>query len=279
MKTKLSLNIITKNAGKTLEKTLFSVQGLVDEIILVDENSSDETVNIAKKFKAKIFAYSSGHLGKQREYALSKTTGNWVLVLDSDEIISNDLKSEILSLKKSNFQFPISKQFSNIKYPISKIYGCNIPFQTHFLGKPLHYGGENYSKIILFRRDKVKVLSLHLHEKYEVTEGKVRKLKNPVYHYSYESIVDLYKKFTDYAIRAAKQKKLDGEKTSLEKIFIYPVHMFWARFVIDKGYKDGLFRLPLDIAFGYMEWLTYLILLILNFKFSIFNQFQNSKNE
>ena len=71
----------------------------------------------------------------------------------------------------------------------------------------------------------------------------------------------MYKKFTDYAIRNASEKLKKGEKTSIKKIFIYPVHMFWARFIKDKGYKDGFFRMPLDIGFAYMEFLTYFLLI------------------
>jgi glycosyltransferase involved in cell wall biosynthesis len=250
MKTQLSLNIITKNAGKTLKKTLSSVVGLVDEIILVDENSTDNTLDIACKYNTKIYKYTTGHLGKQREYALSKSTGEWVLVLDADETISDRLRSEI-EFKIKNLKFKINEN------------GYNIPFQTHFLGKPLHHGGEDYAKMVLFKRKYGKVLSLHIHEKYEIIQGRLGKLKNSINHYSYESIIGLYKKFTNYALRAAKQKRADHEKVTLNKIFLYPVHMFWSRFVTDKGYKDGLFRIPLDLAFAYMEFMTYFLMLFL----------------
>jgi (heptosyl)LPS beta-1,4-glucosyltransferase len=259
MKTQLSLNIITKNAGKTLEKTLSSTVGLVDEIILIDENSTDNTLDIARKYNAKIYKYATGHLGKQREYALSKTTGEWVLVLDADETITENLKKEIVKLLNCSI---VKKPCNN--GTIEQSYsGFKISFQTHFLGKPLHHGGEDYAKMVLFRRKYGKVLSLHIHEKYEIIQGKLGKLKNNINHYSYESIIGLYKKFTNYAIRAAKQKKIDHEKVTLNKIFLYPVHMFWSRYVIDKGYKDGLFRIPLDLAFAYMEFLTYFLMIFL----------------
>ena len=73
----------------------------------------------------------------------------------------------------------------------------------------------------------------------------------------------MYKKFTDYAIREAKQRRLNGESTSLKKIVMYPPHMFWARFIKDEGYRDGLFRIPLDLGFAYMEFLTYMTMLFL----------------
>ena len=93
---KLSLLMITKNSGELLEKSLRSVQGLVDEMIIIDSNSSDRTVEIGKKFKAKIFQYNTVDLGKKRAYGLRKVSNDWVLVLDADEMISKKLKNEIV---------------------------------------------------------------------------------------------------------------------------------------------------------------------------------------
>lgn len=238
--------VITKNAQNFLERALKSSIDLVDEIIVIDDYSTDNTVNIAKSFKARIFFHHEYDLGKQRNFGYQKAKGIWVLVLDADEYISPQLKNEILKLKKSGFK--------------TEYNGYWIRFQTHFLGKPLHYGGETYSKMVLFKKNAVVISPAFIHEKYEVTEGKVGKLSNVIYHNSYESIIAMYKKFTGYGIRAAKQKKKDGEKTSVRKIILYPIHMFWSRFVLDKGYKDGLFRIPLDLGFAYMEFLTYFLL-------------------
>ena len=74
----------------------------------------------------------------------------------------------------------------------------------------------------------------------------------------------MYCKFTRYALNDAKQKSIKGEKTSLKKIIMYPMHMFWSRFIEDKGYKDGLFRIPLDLGFAYMEFVTYLFIPFFN---------------
>lgn len=249
MKVKLSLLMITKNAEELIEKSLKSVKGLVDEIVVIDNFSTDETVNIAKKYGAKIFLHKEEDLGKQRAYGLIKVTGEWVLALDSDEIVSEKLRNEISSRVNRD-------QISNFS-------AFNIPFQNHFLGRPISHGGEDYKKLILFRKDTVKIEPAFVHEKFEVKRGVVRNLKNKIYHYSYHSLWQVFKKFTDYGIREAKQKSTDGEKTSLKKIFLYPIHMFWARFVKDKGYKDGIFRIPLDLGFAWMEFLTYFLLMFL----------------
>ncbi|MEK7070985.1 MAG: glycosyltransferase, partial [Patescibacteria group bacterium] len=178
--------------------------------------------------------------------AINKARGRWILMLDSDESIDKKLAREIQAAIKQN------------KYD-----GFIIPFQNHFLGRGLYYGGENYQMLRLFRKTKFKMEKAFVHEKVIINSRKIAVLKNKILHYSYRSIWQMYKKFTDYAIREAKQRRLNGESTSLKKIVMYPPHMFWARFIKDEGYRDGLFRIPLDLGFAYMEFLTYMTMLFL----------------
>ncbi|MDO8610674.1 MAG: glycosyltransferase family 2 protein [bacterium] len=239
----LSLVIIIKNAEKLLENTLLSCNDLVDEIIAVDDYSTDSTIDILKKYNAKIYSHHEMDLGLQRKYALKKAYGKWILILDSDEMLTSEVKKEISEI---------------IKKDLNSIDGYWVPFQTHFLGKPLYHGGETYKKMVFFKKDKVKIKANLVHEKYEVEEKRAGVLKNKILHFSYENIFFMYKKFHDYALRAGKQKLKDGEKSTLKKIIMYPIHMFYARFVHDKGYKDGLIRIPLDFGFAYMEFVSYL---------------------
>ena len=252
MKSNVSLLTITKNAQETLEKTLLSVEGLVDEIIIIDDYSTDGTLAIAKKYRAKIFLHHDKDFGEQKAYGLKKCQNKWVLVLDSDEFLSPALKQEIALLFKTK--------------KIDDYAGFLIPFKNHFLGKPVNYGGENYKMLRLFRKDSVKINSALVHEKFEIKKGKIGELKNKVYHYSYRSLWQMFKKFTDYGLREAKQKLEKNEKITLKKLFLYAPHMFYARFIKDKGYKDGLFRISLDLGFAYMELLSYWGLLILKLK-------------
>jgi len=244
--------IITKNAEAMLDKVLKSVRGLVNEVIIIDDYSTDKTLSIAEKHKAKIFLHHQKDYGRQKGYGLKKCQGDWILVLDSDEILSPGLKKEIKLLFKTK--------------KISQYSAFFIPFQNHFLGRKINYGGESYKKLRFFKKNAVKIDPSLVHEKFEVIQGKVGQLKNKVYHYSYRSYIQVLKKFTDYAIREARKKYQKKEKLTLKKLFLYAPHMFYARFIKDKGYKDGLFRIPLDLAFSYMEGLTYWYLLYLNFK-------------
>ncbi len=264
MKSRLSLLMITKNAEELLEPCLKSVEGLVYETIIIDNYSNDKTREIAKKFGAKVYLHEENDLGKQKAYGLKKVTGDWVLNLDSDEIVSPRLKDEIKRLK-------------NYELRITNYSGFCIFYQNHFLGRPVDYGGENYKMLRLFKRNAVEIESTLVHEHFIIKKGKIGFLKHKILHYSYRTLFQTFKKFSDYSIREARQKNINEEKSSLEKIFLYPIHMFWARFIKDKGYKDGIIRIPLDLGFAYMEFLTYILLLfynlrILNDKFQMTNK-------
>lgn len=243
MNFKPAVVIITKDSESTLEKTLKSIRDLYSELIVVDNNSKDATTKIAMRYQAKVYFREEKDLGRQKAYAIKLAKNNWILLIDSDEVVSLKLKKEILSLKK-----------------ISGVNAYRIPYQNHFLGRKIYYGGENYAMIRLFNKTNIIMEDSLVHEKIKVSKGKILTLKNKIYHYSYRSLKQMFFKFTDYALRDAEQKLKNEEKSSLKKIFFYPLHMFWARFVEDKGYRDGMFRIPLDLGFAYMEFLTYLVL-------------------
>jgi len=243
MKPLLSLLVITKNSGSLLEKSLSSAAGLVNEIIVVDDGSTDNTLSIAKKFNAVIFKNHEENLGNQRALGLSKCQGEWVLMLDADEVVSGDLKKEIQEI--------ISRQ--------SDVAGYYIPYQNHFLGKAVYYGGENYKILRLFKKSNSVIPENVIHEHVKV-KGKLGLLNGKIYHYSYRSLCQTFRKFTDYARREATRKTLNGEKTTIWKLVSYPPHMFWARYIKDKGYKDYFLCILLDLGFAYMEFLTYLFM-------------------
>lgn len=263
MKTNISLVMITKDVDDIIEKSLNSVVNIVNEIVIVDDYSTDKTRSIAEKFKAKIYLRHLDSLSKQKKWAIKKTKNQWVLLLDSDEILSEGLREEIKKI---------------FRRKIMNVSAFFIPYQNHFLGKPIKYGGENYQMIRLFRKDKIKIKDLLIHEKVEIKEGIVGKLNNKIYHYSYRSLWQMFKKFTWYGILEAKQRYKNKETSSFKKIFFYSLHMFYARFIEDKDYRDGLWRIPLDLGFAYMEFLTYFLLGVKNFFNNCYKFYKKKQN-
>lgn len=233
--------MITHNAEELLPKVLKAVKPITDELIIVDDGSTDGTVKIATSFGARIYNYKDSDLGRRKAYGIECATSEWILILDSDEIVTPPLAAEIT-------QVIIRRTGNDVFY---------IPFRNHFLGKVVRYGGERYAMPRLFKKKKAKMKHALVHEQIMFDLARSTCLHGHILHYSYRSLPQMFAKFTDYALREARQKVKAGEKTSLKKILIYPPHRVWARFVADRGYKDGIFRLPLDIGFGYMEFITY----------------------
>lgn len=241
----LSVLMITKNSDELLEQSLSSITDLADEIIIVDDFSKDKTVSIAKKYNSIIYSHHEDDLGKQRAFGLSKCRGDWILMLDADEIISQQLKDEMKSIVDSRW---------------SKVSGYYIPYQNHLFGKPINFGGEKYSILRLFKRDRARIKANLVHENVTV-DGITGMLQNNIFHFSYRTPLQILLKFTDYAHRGAKKKAQLNERSSFQKLILYPCHMVWARYIKDKGYKDGILRLFLDLAFAYMEFCTYFFLI------------------
>lgn len=247
---KLSVVMITKNCADVLPDALSSVKGLADEIVIVDDGSTDSTRKIAQAYNAKIYLKKDANLGRKKQFGVRKATGDWVLVLDSDERVSDSLRKKIKKI--------ISSERMHSGYRIS--------YQNHFLGRPVRYGGEDYKMLRLFKRTNADISSALVHEHFQVKKGTVGTVSEKINHYSYRSLPQMYRKFTDYALREARERTQKGEKTSLPKIVLYAPHMFYARYIKDKGYRDGAFRIPLDLGFAYMEFLTYTSMIFMSSK-------------
>ncbi|MBI3619908.1 glycosyltransferase family 2 protein [Candidatus Roizmanbacteria bacterium] len=242
---RLSALLITHNNEKLFSRCLQSVINLADEVIVIDNLSTDRTAATAARFGATFISHKEEDLGRQRAFGLKKVHNDWVLMLDPDEVVSTELKSELRRL---------------LKKKTIRENGFFIPYQNHFLGRKIRFGGENYKIIRLFRKSKAVVEPSLIHEKVTVREGEIGQLNGHLLHFSYRGLRQVFAKFTGYATRLARQKNAQGERSSLWKMTAYPIHMFWSRFVSSHGYRDGFFRLPLDAAFAYLEFLTYFLL-------------------
>lgn len=242
---KLSILMITKNAGEVVEDALKSVEGLWDELLIADDGSTDDTVMIAKRYGARVYASRGKNLGERKQWLVEKATGDWVLILDSDERVSSKLYKQIQGI------------LSGTK---DRLDAYSIPYQNHVLGRPVHYGGESYRKTRLFRRTKGSVEKKDVHEEV-VVNGAVGTLSGTINHHSFRSIPQILGKFTRYARDVAREKQARGERVTLTKLFLYGPHLFWVRYVREDGHKDGIHGFILAKSFGYMEGLTYWFLL------------------
>lgn len=246
---KVSIIIITKEALGVVEDCLASISGWVEEILVVDDEDDFQMKLVCQKYKATFVVHKESNLGAKKKWAVEQAKCPWVFILDADERVSSPLRQELEEI----FSGKIDPEITSFV----------IPFQNHFLGRAVRHGGEDYKMPRIFRKNALEITPLPVHEGggFVLQSGKAEILKNHILHFSYRSLFQVYKKFTDYGIRDGKQKYEKGEIVTWKKLFLYPIHMVWARYVEDKGYLDGMFRLPLDIGFGYMEAVTYWTLL------------------
>lgn len=234
----LTVLIITKNSSATLEATLKSVSPWVDKILIIDDFSTDKTSEVAYRYGCTVIHNDEMGFAAQRAFALSQVTTTWTLVLDCDEVLTDDNKKEI-----------------EVAILDKKIDGYYLYFRNHLFGKKLLHG-ELHKKLVLFQTKKASIKQREIHEQFDVA-GNTEELKSEVLHFSYRNIFQLYHKFFRYSILQAKQYKKENKSYGFRELFLYPCHMFYARFIKDEGYKDGITRLILDGAFAKMEFLSY----------------------
>ena len=169
---KISAVIITFNEEERLEGALKSVQDIASEIIVVDSFSTDGPLKIAKKYNSKIYSREWTHYADQKNYANEKASHPWILSLDADERLSPELKKEIQELKLEE----------------SDAAAFSMPRQVYYLWKWIfHSGWYPDRKIRLFKKDKAFWQGEYVHEKL-VVDGKVIKLANPIFHFTYKGI-------------------------------------------------------------------------------------------
>ncbi len=219
---KLSAILITKNEEANLERCLQSV-AWVDEIIVVDSESTDNTVEIAKSFKAKVFDPEWKGFGPAKQYALEQATGDWILSIDADEEVSFTLKNEILQL--------LEKDPPHNGYYVNR--------KTQFLGRwILHSGWYPDYVLRLFRRSSGRFTSALVHEKVELDSDPGR-LHNPLMHYSYPTLEDYTRKLDHYSTLGAEEMFRAGKKSSPYYLAVKPFVSFWRKLIFQKGWRDG----------------------------------------
>lgn len=231
--TKVSVAVATFNEERNIGKCLESVADWVDEIVVVDGSSKDKTVEIARKYKAKITVTDNPpifHINKQK--AIDACTGDWILQLDADEVVTDELKKEILSV--INPQPTTHNPQPN---------GYFMPRKNYFLGKFLTKGGQypDYT-LRLYKKGKGRLPCRDVHEQAEV-EGKTEYLQNPLLHYPYADFseyLEHFRRYTDIFAREYKKEKLGTNPASfLNYTFIKPVIWFLLSFIRHKGFIDG----------------------------------------
>ena len=222
----ISVTIICNNEEKNIEECIKSVLW-ADEIIVVDSFSEDKTIELAKKYTDKVFQNKWEGYAKQREFAVSKVSNQWIFSLDADERCTENLKNEIIDvIEKSD----------------NKYNGFRIPRKNYFLGKWIkNCGWYPGYQMRLFKKDKVIVTDRLVHEGYKA-EGLTGVLENDIIHYTVVSISDYVKKINIYSSLQA-EEKINKRKVTLLFLLFRPYVSFIQQFILKKGFLDGIYGL------------------------------------
>lgn len=231
--TTLSCYILTYNSERRLAQVLASIQDVADEILIVDSGSTDQTLTIAHRFGANILTRSFDNFRDQRIFAEDHCTHPWVLALDSDEVVSGELKNRLQQLKQTAFQTATGTTPD----------GFSIRRNWFFMGQPVRnfYPVKTPEFIVrLFQRERLSHRgSRIIHEQLQLDGAKISAINEPILHYSCDSIDDLYAKIGLYTKLAAADMLAKGERSSWLKIYVYP-WLIWARWhLLYGGWRDG----------------------------------------
>lgn len=242
---KISVVINTLNEEKNLPHAISSVKDLADEIVVVDMKSDDATVEIAKKAGAKVFEHErTGYVEPARNFAISKATGNWVLILDADEEISKSLS---LSLRKI------------VENPEADYY--RIPRKNIIFGKWIRHSRwwPDYN-IRFFKKGSVSWNEV-IHA-VPMTTGRGRDLpaqeEMAIIHNNYNSIEQYIDRLNRYTTHQTKIIIGKGYEFSWKDLIKKPADEFLSRYFSGQGYKDGLHGLALAFLQAFSELVLYL---------------------
>ncbi|PKK84916.1 MAG: hypothetical protein CVT49_01815 [candidate division Zixibacteria bacterium HGW-Zixibacteria-1] len=232
---KISAVIITKNEEANIERCLKSVDW-VDEIIVVDTDSTDKTRRIATEAGARVFQVEWQGFGHAKGFGVEKASHDWILSIDADEEIGERLASEIKGVIASD-------RAEN---------GFEIPRRTSFLGRWIKYSRWYPDYVLrLFKKNSGRFNDSLVHEKVMI-EGSIGRLANPILHYSYPDIDTYFIKFEKYTSLAAQELYNKGKRFHLAALIFKPIASFFRHYVTGLGFLDGVegFLIAVLSAFG-----------------------------
>ncbi|MBR4632465.1 MAG: glycosyltransferase family 2 protein [Elusimicrobia bacterium] len=249
---KISLVMIAKNEEKNIAKSLESVKDLVSEIIIVDSGSTDNTNKIAQSYRAKIFKRQFDNFSAQKNYALSLALNEWVLHLDADEVLSQELKEEIRQTICNS---------DKINYD-----GFLLTRENFFLGRKMKYSGiAREDRLRLAKKSLSKYVGGIIHEEL-VVDGKVGKFNNTFYHYTCSNLDGYFNKFEQYTTFGALKMLDKNKKAKIVDIIFRPPFEFIKRYILKLGFLDGLEGFVWAVLGSYYSFTKYIKLYLLQNK-------------
>ena len=245
----LSVILITRNEEANLDACLASLEGIAQQIVVVDTASTDRTLEIAKNYRAIIASPPDWPgFGPQKNRSLDLATGEWVLSLDADERLTPALRTEILTTINHN----------------AHVDCFAIPRLSWYCGRFIRHSGWSPDYVDrLFKRGTARFSDDLVHERL-IPQGQVTKLTNPMLHYSFMNYSQVLQKLDRYSTASAEQAFAKGKTSSPVKAVLHGCWAFLRTYVIRAGFLDGAQGFALAISNGQGTYYRYIKLWHLN---------------
>lgn len=237
---KITVIIPTFNEEENLRDCLASVKW-ADEIFVVDSFSSDRTPEIARSAEVRFVQHEYIDSATQKNWAIPQATHEWVLIVDSDERVTPELREEILQILGST----------------SQAVGYDIGRSNYFLGKPVRYSGwQNDSCIRLFRRDKGRYQDRQVHADV-VIDGEVARTRGRLDHHTFRSFDQYMTKFNRYTTLAARDRATTTRRVTFVHLALRPMARFIRQYFFKLGILDGRTGLIISSLAAYSVFMKY----------------------
>jgi glycosyltransferase involved in cell wall biosynthesis len=221
--TPLAACIIAYNEAERIEACVRSVS-FCDEVLVVDAHSSDATREIAAGLGARVIERDWPGYRSQKQFAVRACRHDWVLCLDADERVSEELRAEIERLRAGGFAGHA---------------GWSVPRMTDYFGRFLRHGNAYPDRLVrLFDRRRGGWVGREIHEHTEVA-GSVGRLRGRLLHYSYRSLTDHEQRMLRYAELVAQSMHAEGRRGRLAAVILHPAWRFLRGYVLRLGFLDG----------------------------------------
>lgn len=221
---KLSVCIICKNEEDKIETCLSSVQW-ADEIVVLDSGSTDKTLEIAAQYTDKIFSRTDwAGFGEQRRRAEDLASNDWIFALDSDEVVTQELSDEIINVVKT--------ANNNNVFIVNRL--------TNFCGQFIYHSGWYPDPIArIYNKKSFRYNSKLVHESLSCKGSETIKLKNDLYHYTFNDLNSYMLKRMRYANEWAKERHANNKKANMLKAITSSIFAFFRHYILRLGILDG----------------------------------------
>lgn len=230
----LTAVVLTKNEGKNIERCVKSLS-FCDEIVLVDDTSSDNTVQIATEHGATVYPHSlNGDFAKQRNYTMEKAKNDWVLFVDADEVVTKDLQKEL----------------STINHQLSTVLAFRIRRRDFFWGKELKYGEvekwRNRGAIRLVKKGSGSWVG-KVHEEFKMFNAQCSMFNGFLDHYPHQTVMEFIESVNNYSTIRAEELHGQGKRFNILSTIAYPFGKFFYVYFLKRGFLDG----PAGFAYAF----------------------------